>query len=1173
MTSGTRSGRVEEVFLRAIEREPAEWRHILDSECAGDKELRAEVESLLKNHADSDDFMDSKDAPGKGLLTGFEAAAGREEELALPAHGMIGRYRVIDRLGAGGMGVVYRAEQDRPKRTVALKVLRTGHTSPRLLRRFEFEAEVLGRLQHPGIAQVYEAGAWTHENTTRPFIAMELVRGMNISKHCDEKHLGTRERLDLVARVCDAVQHAHQVGVIHRDLKPGNIMIAEDGQPKLLDFGVARPLQNDLQLTTSMTGLGALIGTLPYMSPEQVLGDPTKIDTRSDVYAMGVILYELLAGKLPHDVRSRSLPEAARIIRDEQPARLSGINRQFRGEIETIVGQALEKDPSIRYQRAADLAEDIRRYLSGSPIQARNASRWYVVQKTIRKHRGWVAAGVAAFMGLGAFAIYANLQAQNEKINRIQVEAALLEASTQRKVADMQRAAAETQRVEADTQRVEADAQRTVAREAAGRLETELRISTIENARLMSRTGDVATAEKALWKEHLRTPDSLHTRWALWEMYFQHGMVATVQAHTGQVIAVAVSPDGLACATASNDACVRLWRTGDMSPIREIKAHAKSAAIIGLAFSNDGTMLVSAGRDRGIALHDVATGDRIRTVWSATPVIRMALSPDSTQLAVTTDRGTVSLYEFPSLKERASVRLAANATVVAFSADSESIYLGARDGGVYAITRDGVTIFTPSGTNGHGLQGVGSIAVNPISGTVFSGGRDRMLRGTDGVTGKGLPGTPSANGAISAIRVFGDGSTVASTGWWKLDLHDAATMTRKKSFTAPGITAMELFREDRYALGGMGTGEARLWELTPGGRTDLPGLEGRVSAGFSGDGRYLFTGDSIGKIRMWELPTLRHVRSWNAHTGRVMTVVGRKTAGGSDFLVTTGGDDRMLRVWDITTGAKLHEIPRVLSESNGAADLSTDGERFAYVSAEGTLHVGVTDGWRVTDILPKHKDGYAYIATRFNLDGTKLMATNRSHTSMLWDTSDMKKPPTTTTNHERQHWTMAFAPDGRHIALTSWGRVVDLLDASTLETVATLEGHSALVGNVDYCPTDPRILASISVDGTLRLWDTQDRRNLMLLSLGDAAVEGLVTRFSPDGRSLVVTGSYGVCFVIDLEYYDRVIANHASVAASARRDVEIDPAEFAVLRGWANSVLNQPWPRLGRFAEASSPAR
>ncbi len=1144
----TSTSRVEEVFLRAIERDPAEWRQILDTECANDKALRTEVESLLKNHADSDDFMDSKAAPGKGLLTGFEAATGRDEELALPTDGMIGRYRVLDRLGAGGMGVVYRAEQDRPKRTVALKVLRTGHTSPRMLRRFEFEAEVLGRLLHPGIAQVYEAGVWTHESVTRPFIAMELVRGLNITRHCEENKLGVRERLDLIAKVCDAVQHAHQVGVIHRDLKPGNIMIAEDGQPKLLDFGVARPLQNDLQLTTSMTGLGALIGTLPYMSPEQVLGDPTKIDTRSDVYSMGVILYELLAGKLPHDVRSRSLPEAARIIRDEHPARLSGINRQFRGEIETIVGQALEKDPAVRYQRAADLAEDIRRYLSGLPIQARNASRWYVVHKTIRRHRGWVGAGVAAFMALGAFAIYANLQAQNEKIGRIAVESALREADTQTKVADIQR---------------------TVARESEARLATELRVSTIENSRLLSRTGDLASAEKTLWTAHLAAPDSLHTRWALWEMYYQHGIVATVQSHTGIIYSTAVSPDGTLSATAGTDATISLRHTRDLSLIREIKAHTPATWIVGLAFSADGKQLASVGKDRALMIHDVSTGARVLTVYARSPAVKTALSADSTRLAVATDHGSVTIYEFPSLVEIQSFLPAANATSLAYNTDGSVLYVGLRDSSVAAFDPDGRTLFTQPPGKGHGGLGVAALAVNPISGNIITGGRDRMLRSSDGDDGKPLIAVPTANGSVTSIKAFEDGSTIASAGWWKLDLHDAVTMKLKKSFTAPlSISTLNLFRDDRYVLAGLSSGETRIWELSPGGRIDLPGLEGRVSACFSHDGKFLFTGDSTGKIRMWELPTLRHVRTWVAHPGRVMTILAPKFAGGQPWLIT-GGEEQKMRIWNYQTGTQERELFPVLSESNASIDVSPDGKLLAYVrgSPHGTLAVVDTTSFETVAELAKHKTGYAYIAARFNHDGTRLMATNRSAVTMLWETADFSAPPKLTARKENQEWAIAFSPDGARIAVSSWSKLIYLTDAKTLESAGTLEGHAALVGNIDFCPTNPRLLASISVDGTLRLWDTIEKRNLLLISLGEAAVEGLVVRFSPDGKSLVVTGSYGVAFVLDLEYYDRAIANQVGNAILRVPQTTDALARAAELKTWADQVIAKPWPRLGKYAE------
>ena len=295
----------------------------------------------------------------------------------------IGRYRILRVIGEGGMGVVYEAEQEHPHRKVALKVIRAGAPSRAILRRFQHEAEILGQLQHVGIAHIYEAStaevdAGQGSRIVQPYFAMEYIDGKPLTQYADTEALNVKQRLVLLARICDAVQHAHQKGVIHRDLKPGNILVDVTGQPKILDFGVARATDSDMQTVTMQTDIGQLIGTVPYMSPEQVTGDSRKVDTRSDVYALGVILYELVSGRLPYDVRDRSILDAARVIQDEEPPRLSMIDRSLRGEIEVIIHKALEKDKERRYQSASDLGSDIRRHLGGEPIDARRDSRFYV---------------------------------------------------------------------------------------------------------------------------------------------------------------------------------------------------------------------------------------------------------------------------------------------------------------------------------------------------------------------------------------------------------------------------------------------------------------------------------------------------------------------------------------------------------------------------------------------------------------------------------------------------------------------------------------------------------------------------------------------------------------------------------------------------------------------------
>ena len=389
--TGKRLQNARAIFEKLVDVPPDQRGAILAEDCRGDEQLRAFVEALLANNdGGMGEFLANPAYISDADLT-------LEDVDGLPRR--IGHYEIVRVVGTGGMGVVYEARQENPARTVALKVIRPGLASEHVRRRFEDEAAILGRLQHPGIACIYEAGTAEIETeqgstTRRSFFAMEFVRGELLNVHASERMLNIRERLQLVARICDAVQHAHQKGVIHRDLKPKNILVDASGQPKILDFGIARAVDASARTATWETHAGQLIGTLPYMSPEQVAGDPAEIDTRSDVYALGIILYELLTGETPYQLNSKSIPEAVRVIHDQQPPRLGSINRNLRGEIETIVSKALEKDKNHRYQSALALASDIRHFLAGEPIEAKSDSRWYLLRKTLARYRA--AVGIAS---------------------------------------------------------------------------------------------------------------------------------------------------------------------------------------------------------------------------------------------------------------------------------------------------------------------------------------------------------------------------------------------------------------------------------------------------------------------------------------------------------------------------------------------------------------------------------------------------------------------------------------------------------------------------------------------------------------------------------------------------------------------------------------------------------
>ncbi|QDV08383.1 Serine/threonine-protein kinase PknB [Planctomycetes bacterium Poly30] len=378
--------RVKELFGDALELPAAERAAFLDGACAGDLALRAEVESLLGEVTDDQ----------KGFL---ETPAAAIFDAPAPEVGAtIGGYELRGVIGEGGMGRVFEATQEYPHRTVALKVLRPGYFSAGAERRFQWEVEALGRLNHAGIAAVHDAGVErTADGHSVSWFAMEKIEGRPLLVAADELGLDRDGRIRLLLRVADAVAHAHQRGVIHRDLKPDNILVDASGQPHVLDFGIARALD---PVETSLTSAGEIVGTIAYMSPEQVLGEPDRVDARSDVYALGVLLFRLLTGHAPLELSGLSLPKVALRLSREDAARLSRFDRSLRGDIETVLAKALERDADRRYASVDAFASDLRRFLDREPISARPPTAWYQASKFAERHRGLVAGFGLGLVGL-----------------------------------------------------------------------------------------------------------------------------------------------------------------------------------------------------------------------------------------------------------------------------------------------------------------------------------------------------------------------------------------------------------------------------------------------------------------------------------------------------------------------------------------------------------------------------------------------------------------------------------------------------------------------------------------------------------------------------------------------------------------------------------------------------
>ena len=434
--------RTEEIFCGALEVSDAAGREVfLDEVCAGDTAARAAVEQLLAVHAKAEQFFQESGpavAPARAALQAFardqNIGEGHGAEAALDdAEGQqIGPYKVLQKIGEGGCGMVYMAEQEQPvRRRVALKIIKLGMDTRNVIARFKAEQQALALMEHPNIAHVLDAGATA---TGRPYFVMELVRGIKLTDYCDQNKLGVRARLELFNHVCHAVQHAHQKGIIHRDLKPSNILVTlHDGVPvpKVIDFGIAKASEGRLTDNTLFTAFDQFVGTPAYMSPEQAEMSGLDVDTRSDIYSLGVLLYELLTGRTPFDQRQlvgSGLVAMRRTLRETEPSPpstlLTTLRHQdttttakrrhtesrklismVRGDLDWIVMKALEKDRRRRYESANGLAEDVQRYLNNEPVQARPPSPFYRFHKLVRRNKITFAAiaavTVALVLGLG----------------------------------------------------------------------------------------------------------------------------------------------------------------------------------------------------------------------------------------------------------------------------------------------------------------------------------------------------------------------------------------------------------------------------------------------------------------------------------------------------------------------------------------------------------------------------------------------------------------------------------------------------------------------------------------------------------------------------------------------------------------------------------------------------
>jgi len=925
---------IKTIFSEALEKETTEQRAAyLDEACGNDSELRSKIEALLKAHVEAGSFLEIPDGPSVPR-DGISQIEGPGTQ--------IGRYELLELIGEGGMGLVYLAEQKEPvKRKVALKIVKLGMDTKQVVVRFEAERQTLALLEHPNIAHVFDAGT---TDAGRPYFVMEYVEGKSITKYCDEQKLGIEERLELFKEVCEGVHHAHQKGIIHRDIKPSNILVSvQDDKPvpKIIDFGIAKAITQPLTEKTSYTEHGQLLGTPEYMSPEQAEMAYQDIDTRSDIYSLGVLLYELLTGVPPFDakrLREGGIDHIQQVICEEQPltpsARLTSLGnkakaiaesrrtqiitltRRLHRELEWIPMKAMRKDRTRRYRSASELADDIQNYLTGTPLIAGPESGVYRTRKFVRKH-----AGSVAMVALVAVVIIIGLVASI-------VMGCRAERAREQEALAREKEAAARKQVEQALERAE-NAEK-AAREKSEELRRTLYVNSVQLADAKYGEANIRRVRELLDA----CPEDLRG----WEWYrlrhISDQSRMTLRGHKKLAKSVAFSPDGKRIISGNWDSTINVWDAETGDELRTLRGHKK--CVESVAFSPDGRRIVSGSDDKTIKIWDAATGTELMTLRAhGRSINSVAFSPDGKRIVSGSEDNTIKVWDAETGAELMTLRgHRGEVNSVAFSPDGKRIVSGSSPGTVNLWdAATGAEIMTLL----RGYSGAGSVAFSPDGKRIASGCNDRTIKIWDAATGAELMTLRGHGNWIDSIAFSPDGKRIISgSGDNTIKIWDSATGDELMTLRGHDdwITSIAFSPDGKRVVSASGDKTIKVWDVairaevvTLGGHGD-----GVLSIAFSPDGkRIVGTADGIDRIAVWDATTGAEVMTLD-------DVWVRDALFSPDGKQIVSGGDYGVKVWDAATGAELMTV-RGHGSWVGPVDISPDNKHIISGGFDGTVKV------------------------------------------------------------------------------------------------------------------------------------------------------------------------------------------------------------------------------------------
>lgn len=1064
------------VLMRALEVEPAGRPDFVDGACADDAALARRVRELLAAAERMTSFLERP------------ALSTADDELQ-PIPDAVGDYLVVGVLGVGGMAVVYEALQDQPRRRVALKVMRRGLTRREAYLRFRFETEVLARLRHPGIAQIFEAGtAHLGSGGAAPFFAMEFIPdALPITAYADRHAMPLLARLEMFAAVCDAVHHGHQLGVIHRDLKPGNILVGADGRPKVIDFGVARSVEGGAEPITVADDERQVIGTLHYMSPEQC-GAGTAIDLRTDVYALGVCLYELACGRLPHDFSAVPLPAALHAITRDPPLRPREACPSVPADVEAIILRAIDKDPRRRYASAEALAADVRRYLDHQPVEATSPGPLHRFRLFARRNRALVSASVAVAASIVLVAAVSSALAV-----RLAAEAARREAAEHRAIRE---------------------------RDAAV---WQAYIAQVAGALSAMQTGEFQQMRTRL---HSAAPQHRGWEWDFLATLSEQSL-GTVEAHADMILGLAVAPDGARFATAARDGSLRLW-DADGGDLLAHAALESGDAIFALDFTPDGRHLATGDASGAVRLWDAEDLRPAGLVGTAAESVADVACLSGGRIAAATAGGTLQIWSRDGAAPPVRVvDQPGGVHGVGVSHDRSFIVTHNRAGAVWLRDADLALLaaFDFGGVVDH---------------TVIS--LDDELLAAAGARGRvtvwSIPETRlvhdlAATGGVSSVRslAFSNDATLIAAGVIQrgivlISVADGAVAARLGGHEE-AVSGLHFRPGDGVLVSSSWDGTLRSWSVADalsGGITALPGHDGYVfGVAFSPDGSLLASGTRSGSLWVWDPELAEPIARLPAHAGVLYDV----TFAPDGRSLATAGADGAVRIWDAQTGRLTGEFAGAGSHFWSVA-FDPTGERLAGSGSDRTARVWDARAGGEQFVLRGHEARVNCV--RFGPDGETIATGSRDGTVRLWDARTGQER-FRLDGHRSDVFAVLFSPDGRRLYSGSRDQTVRLWDVQSGACLETLDGHGQFVTCLALSPDGSRLAAG-SWFGQVLLWDTATHDLIGSFGAQDSAIRGL--SFSPDGRWLAVGSYNGTVRLLDTAPQARRLAARASAAEAQR---------------------------------------